>query len=364
MSSLIKRKGRHGPIYYLVYCLNGRRKWKALGANYSVAIIKQKELEYKLQTNDVEDFLRQDKPIPFSQFAKERYLPWMETRRAHKTFLYAKNSCVSLLKFFRDTPLSQINPKMIEDYIKQRKDMVKPRTINLELTCLQHLYNRAIEEKYYFRDNPVRKVEKLKVPKRHPRFLSSEEMQRLWQEASPWVRIFVVVASHSGMRAGEITNLRWEHIDWVRNIIKVPITKTNREREVPMVATLRQTLLWFRDNYIDFRRMLTMQRTSVQMGYVFCDINGEKIVSFHKAFNKAKTKAGLNDITIHTLRHTYASHLANKGVPLLTIKDLLGHTDIKTTTIYAHLSNEHLQNAVNQIDYKLEQRESARILPV
>ncbi|MBN3033089.1 MAG: tyrosine-type recombinase/integrase [Candidatus Saganbacteria bacterium] len=55
----------------------------------------------------------------------------------------------------------------------------------------------------------------------------------------------------------------------------------------------------------------------------------------------------------HTLRHTYASHLVNKGVPLLTIKDLLGHTDIKTTTIYAHLSNEHLQNAAKQIDYKL-----------
>jgi site-specific recombinase XerD len=351
MASILKRKGKRGEVYYLVYRLNGRQKWKSVGKSYAIAKLKLKELEYKLEIGDLDELLRKDKPIPFSQFAKERYLPWMETRRAHKTFLYAKNSCVSLLKFFRDTPLPQITPKMIEDYIKQRKDIVKPRTINLELTCLQHLFNRAIEEKYCFRENPVKKVEKLKVPKRHPRFLSIEEMQRLWLEASPWVRIFVVVASHSGMRAGEITNLRWEHIDWARNIIKVPITKTNREREVPMVGALRQTLLWFRENYIDFRRMLIIQRTSVQMGYVFCDIDGSKVISFHKSFNRAKAKAGLNEITIHTLRHTYASHLANKGVALLTIKDLLGHTDIKTTTIYAHLSNEHLQNAVKQIDY-------------
>ena len=87
------------------------------------------------------------------------------------------------------------------------------------------------------------------------------------------------------------------------------------------------------------------------MTYVFCDVDGRAIQSFHKSFNRAKEKAGLKDITIHTLRHTYASHLANKGIPLLTIRDLLGHTDIKTTTIYAHLSNEHLQEAVKQIDY-------------
>lgn len=121
-----------------------------------------------------------------------------------------------------------------------------------------------------------------------------------------------------------------------------------------MEFVLKRTLLWLKDNYIDFRRMLIFPRTSAQMEYVFCDINGEKIISFHKAFNRAKEKAGLKDITIHTLRHTYASHLANKGIPLLTIKDLLGHSDIKTTTIYSHLSNEHLQNAVKQIDYGLK----------
>ncbi|MFH1542717.1 MAG: site-specific integrase [bacterium] len=353
MASILKRKGKKGVVYYIVYRFNGRQKWKSVGKSYSVAKLRLKELEYKLEIGQAEDIIRQDKPIPISQFAKERYLPWMETRRAPKTYQYAKNSCKRLLEFFKDTPLSRIEPKMIEDYIKHRKDHVKPRTVNLELTCLQHMFKRAIEEKYYFKNNPVRRVEKLKVPKRHPRFLSPEEMQRFWGVASPWVRIFIVVAAHSGMRAGEISNFKWADIDWQRNIIKIKITKTDREREIPMDVVLARALVWFKKNYIDFRRMLVMSRNSVQMEYVFCDLNGRSIKSFHQAFNRAKAKAGLSDITIHTLRHTYASHLANKGIPLLTIRDLLGHTDIKTTTIYSHLGKEHLQEAVKQIDYGL-----------
>jgi len=115
-----------------------------------------------------------------------------------------------------------------------------------------------------------------------------------------------------------------------------------------------KTLRWLSQNLIDFRRMIILPRTSVQMEYVFCDIYGDKIGSFHKAFDRARVKAGLKEVTIHTLRHTYASHLANKGIPLLTIRDLLGHTDIKTTTIYSHLGREHLQEAVKQIDYGLD----------
>lgn len=356
MASILKRKGKKGSTYYIVYWLNGRQKWRKVGKSYAIAKIRLKELEFKLATNDIEDIIRKDKPIPFSQYVSERYLPWMEARKARKTYLSAVNSCVNLNRFFRDTPLPQIDNKMIEDYIRTRKDKVKPRTVNIELTCLGQILRRSIEEKYLFKENPIKGIEKLKVTKKHPRFLSKEEMQRLWEAATPWTRIFIVVSAHSGMRAGEISNLRWQDIDWARNIIQVKITKTNREREIPMDPFLRKTLLWFRENYIDFRRLLILARTSQQMEYVFCDNDGSRINSFRGAFNKAKTKAELKDITIHTLRHTYASHLANRGIPLLTIRDLLGHTDIKTTTIYSHLANEHLQKAVKLIDYGLAAR--------
>jgi len=179
MASMLKRKSKNGIKYYAIYRLNGRQKWKSLGSSNAVAKIKLKEIEYKLEMNDTEDFFKKDKPIPLSQFANERFLPWMETRRSRKSFLAARNSFVNLLKFFKDTPLSKIDPRMIEDYIKTRINNVKPRTVNIELIYLGSMLNRAIEEKYLYKDNPVRKVEKLKVPKRHPRFLSVEEIQRL-----------------------------------------------------------------------------------------------------------------------------------------------------------------------------------------
>ena len=243
MASMIKRKGKNGGAYYAVYPLNGRRKWKRLSKLHAVSKKMFKELEHQLEMGDYEETIRENKPIPISQFAKERYLPWVETRRARKSYSTAKNSFVNLLRFFKDTPLSAIDGKMIEDYIKQRKDKVKPRTVNIELTYLGAMFNRAIAEKYFFKENPVRKVEKLKVPKRHPRFLSNEEMQRLWEAATPWVRIFITVSAYSGMRSGEISNMQWRDIDWVRNVIKVPITKTGREREIPMDPVLKKTLL-------------------------------------------------------------------------------------------------------------------------
>lgn len=350
MASLHKRKLKKGIVYYAIYRINGRQKWKSLGCNYSVAKIKLKEIEYKLALGDIGG-LKKDKAIPFSQFANERYLPWMETRRAKKTYLSAKNSCVRLLRFFKDAPLTCIDSKMIEDYIKTRKDKVKPRTVNIELTCLGQIFRKAIEEKYYSKENPVRRIEKLKVPQRHPRFLSKEEMQNIWKVSSPWVKVFIAVSAHSGMRAGEISSLCWDDIDWARNVIRVRTTKTNIEREIPMDDFLKIMLLWFQANYVNFRVKTVTSRASIQMRYVFCDSNGDKIESFRHGFNKAKREAGINDITIHTLRHTFASHLANKGVPLFTIGELLGHTNTRTTKIYSHLANEHLQKAVNQIDY-------------
>ena len=88
-----------GITYYAVYRLNGKQKWKSLGSNYSVAKIKLKEIEYKLGIGELDD-LKKEKLIPFRQYAEERYLPWMQTRRTHKTYLYAKNSCQNLIKCF------------------------------------------------------------------------------------------------------------------------------------------------------------------------------------------------------------------------------------------------------------------------
>ena len=90
-------------------------------------------------------------------------------------------------------------------------------------------------------------------------------------------------------------------------------------------------------------------------GYVFTNGNSEKLKErwLRKRFQRAMVKAGIEHCTLHDLRHTYASHLAEQGVDLLAIKELLGHSSITTTMIYAHLTKRHLKDAVNKIDFDL-----------
>lgn len=84
----------------------------------------------------------------------------------------------------------------------------------------------------------------------------------------------------------------------------------------------------------------------------FCTKDSRPLVNnLNRRFKNAAKRAGLEKISIHTLRHTFASHLVMAGVPLVTVSSLLGHSDIKTTMIYAHLSPDHLKDAVNKLNF-------------
>lgn len=94
-------------------------------------------------------------------------------------------------------------------------------------------------------------------------------------------------------------------------------------------------------------------RQSHQMEYLFCRRDGSQIKDFKKTFISLLRRSGISDSSIHTMRHTYASHLAMAGVSIGTIKDLLGHEDIETTMIYAHLAPEHKHHAVQNLPFLL-----------
>ena len=179
--------------------------------------------------------------------------------------------------------------------------------------------------------------------------VSADECELLLSSADGVVREMILLTLRTGLRPGELTGLQWSSIDWQNRIMtvrysrcdrrkKLGPTKNNRERHIPIDVDVYEVL---------FRRMKSS-------GYVFLDARG---MSFNtKAINllleRACEEAGLRRITWHVLRHTFASHLAMRGVPLPVVQQLLGHSSITTTMRYAHVAPSTLRMAIDLLNPK------------
>ena len=153
-----------------------------------------------------------------------------------------------------------------------------------------------------------------------------------------------IFAFNTGCRLGEITQLSWQNIDIKKYIVilgdELFITKNEKQRIIPISKELLPIL-----------KLLGKQTKNSQY-YVFGKTN---TFPFHndyvsRSFKNASRKAKMKEeVHFHTLRHSFASNLAIKGVPIIVIKELLGHSSITTTEIYSHTNIEALQKAVSQL---------------
>ena len=165
------------------------------------------------------------------------------------------------------------------------------------------------------------------------RSLSEAEQEKLLQCCSPYLQDLVTFAINTGLRLGEILNLRWEEVDLENAVIKMLVRKNRRMLEVP----LNDTALAVVNGWCGLRKC----------EYVFYNPEtGGQWKDLWLGLKKACRKAGLDDVTWHTFRHTFASRLTRSGADLVTVKELLGHSSISVTMRYAHTNRDAKKRAV------------------
>ena len=183
--------------------------------------------------------------------------------------------------------------------------------------------------------NPVSKVKKLQEDNHKIRFLTIEEENRLYKALPDFLKPIVTVALQTGMRKGEILNLQWNNIDFEYGFIELLKTKSGKARKIPISDKLWQVL----------------NNQNKNNKYVFINPEtGLPYVDIKKSFNKAKEEAGIKDFRFHDLRHTVATRLVEKGIDLLVVMDILGHTNIETTMRYAHPIPKRKQDAISVLN--------------
>ncbi|NIM18751.1 MAG: tyrosine-type recombinase/integrase [Candidatus Latescibacteria bacterium] len=274
----------------------------------------------------------------FSDFAREYLLTFSKINKAPQSWRRDQISVNNLNIFFGKYRLNEIKPMLIEHYKQHRLGSGrKPATINRELALLKHLYTVA-ERNDEARTNPAKKVQLLREDNVVQRVLSETDEERLIRSAAPHVRRVVICALDTGMRLGEILSLLWEYVDLQNRVIIVAKTKTRKTREIPIR-----------------RRLMTVfeeAQTQATSGHVFRHFNGEPIKSVREGYKNALSRAGLEHrhYLFHDLRHTFATRLAECGVSLFTVKELLGHSTILTTQRYAHPGRRAKQDAIARLD--------------
>ena len=253
---------------------------------------------------------------------------------------------IHLWPFFGDIELDEINSRIIERYNTEKiLEEVSPKTINNQLSVLRKALACALEWGELQR---LPQVKWLKVPPVKVDFLSNVETGRLLaDEKEPLWNTMVFVALRTGMRISEMLALRWDDVDFEESLIcvrrsacgkEVNSPKNNHIRYINMTTGLHQRLFTWKHEI-----------HGKQSGLVFPSPDTGEMLrrsSASEAFERVCKRTDVRKIGWHTLRHTFATQLTAKGVPIRAVQSLLGHQSIKMTERYSHVSPDTMRQAV------------------
>jgi integrase/recombinase XerD len=225
---------------------------------------------------------------------------------------------------------------------KRLRQTVTPRTVNYELQVLRAFFRWAAVRNHLV-VNPTDTIERLRIPKKAvPKFLTVDELTRVFAVCNERERRLFVTILLTGMRKGEAQHLTWADVNFDLGIIFIQAKpefqwkpKTD-ERIIPLSPTLRDLLVQH-------------HAERANDGLVFPNKEGHLDTHILPKLKKVGRKAGLPAITVHALRHSFGAHLRMAGVNLSDIADLLGHKDLATTQIYAKVQQEHLRSVIAKL---------------
>ena len=225
--------------------------------------------------------------------------------------------------------------KSLDTYFTKRitEDGIKPKTANGEIDFIRNVFKYAIKIGY-LKVNPAKDIKRYRVVKNPPRYYTDEELNLIFANPSKF-ETYLTVLLHTGLRAGDVANLTWGDIDLDSGFIRVLMEKTEITVTIPISEQLKQCLL---DHITEDNRLFPDLLTLPQRSKVYKHLRG------------VLSRAGYNtSAPLHTFRHTFASRLVMRGVPLLQVSKWLGHRDISMTQIYAHLEPTSNKNEINKV---------------
>ena len=272
-------------------------------------------------------------------FVTERYLPYI---KGYKRSYRADDSYLRnhILPRFGKMYLDQITrPDVIDFHHKNRASHLAIGTTNRLMILLRYIYNLALKwDVPGVTENPTNGIPLFEANNARERYLTREEVQRVCEalltSKSPMLRYIVLMLILTGARKHEVLEAKWEDFDIDRRFWRIPMCKAGKSRVIPIS-----------DGVLDLLKIVPRIEGSA---YLFANPKTLKhLTPINDSWNIVRIKAGLPEVRIHDLRHSFASFLINSGRSLYEVQQLLGHSSIRMTQRYAHLAPSTLLAASN-----------------
>lgn len=320
-----------------------------------------------------------NKPTTLQDFIEKEYEPWVLShhKRGNKTL----STLTRCFKNLFSKPLAEITPSILDQWrVKRLNDGISNATLNRDVGVLKSLMTKATEWGA-LKENSLKNLKLFKIDRTPKvRYLSLEEETRLRQalldresqlkegrksanrwrqergydlypetadnESCDYLMPMILLSINTGLRQGELFNLNWGMVNLSERslILSGGITKNSSSRYIPLNDEANQIV------------QQLYKKSTLKEGLVFPSKNNQPFNNVKRSWSAVLKKASITQFRWHDLRHHFASKLVMVGIDLNTVRELLGHSDIKMTLRYAHLAPEHKINAVRKIDWLQQEK--------
>lgn len=282
----------------------------------------------------------------------DKYLEYLKVERkySNKTILSYKDDLIEYNEFLGNnfTNILNIDMNIVNNYMKYLYDRkITKSSISRKLSSIRGLYNYLVREDI-IKENHFNKIQNPKRELYLPKFLKDEELDKIFSVCNsnnPTEErdtLIIELLYATGVRVSELVNIKIKDINREEKLIKV-LGKGNKERMVIYNNHTKKALdTYLKDGYNYFNKKSSE--------YLILNKNGNKLSEryIREIINKKVSQASLDIKTSpHTLRHTFATDILENGADLMTVKELLGHESLNTTSIYTHITNEQIKKTYN-----------------
>ena len=286
--------------------------------------------------------------------AVDEFLSYLNLQKRFSP-LTTKNYAIDLKQFFNflnqevyDSRLTEISYQHVRSFIASLIDKKKSTvSVNRKISCLKSFFKYALKNNL-ISNNPMQKIQGPKTPKRLPVFIDENQIEKIFNQLKfdsgfEGIRnkLLIDVLYQTGLRRAELINLKETDLDLISLQLKV-LGKRNKERIIPFSIHLKRSI----QEYLNAK-----QENNLINSFLF--VNLKNIQLSPQALTKIVSEI-LSEVTTnkkkspHILRHTFATHLLNRGADINAVKELLGHANLSATQIYTHNTIEKLKKSYNQ----------------
>jgi integrase len=329
---------KKGKVYYAVIAIGGKRKWCRGGPTMKDAQRVLNERQSEIDNGTYKEIPK----ITFKKFGEFWLQSYVEGNLKPSTSKGYSDIVKKRLSYFDERYLSEITTGQMQQYINGRKTVVKPKTVCNEVVVMKELFKHA-RKWGYIKINPAEDVDRPKLEDAEIEILEPHEIEPLLEKTHSHYRVAFLTAFLTGLRAGELWALKWSDVDWNSNKLFIRQSVWKGRFQSPKTKKSKRK--------VDITKQLALELKKWKLA---CPINENDLVFpgiqggianhvnvANHQFYPALRRAGLRQVSFHSLRHSNASMRIQAGQNIKYISEQLGHSTIRITMdIYGHLFND------------------------